>query len=250
MRRSISFLLSILFLLTGCDTVKDEVMVMGHRGAMGYETENTLASVQKALDLGADGVEIDLFRIKSGELVVFHDQRVDRLTNGTGNIEAYNTLDVKSLLLEGNHRIPVLQDVLELVDRQCILNIELKGTDMSADVAYVLRYYVEKEGWQYDDFIVSGFEWEALGKLKKLNPKVPIALLTEEDPLDAIATAKRMNALAINPEYTTLTKENVRQMQNSGLKVLTWTVNSPDDVEKVRKLGVDGIITDFPDRIK
>lgn len=250
MRRCIFFFLIALFVFTGCDISRSEVMVIGHRGAMGYETENTLASVQKALDLGADAVEVDIFGIKSGELVVFHDQRVDRLTNGVGNIEEYNILDLKSLLLDGNQRIPVLQDVLKLVNRQCILNIELKGTDIAADVEYVLRYYVEKEGWRYDDFIISGFGWEELEKLRELNREIPIALLTEEDPLDAVGRAKRLNAVAINPEYTTLTKENVKQIQNSGLKVLTWTVNDPEDVARVRKLQVDGIITDFPDRVK
>lgn len=249
MRRFTFFLFWVLLLLTGC-TVHDDVMVIGHRGAMGYETENTLASVQKALDLGADAVEIDVFRIRSGELVVFHDQKVDRLTNGGGNIEEYDILDVKSLLLEGNHRIPILQDVLKLVNRQCILNIELKSTDMSAEIDHVLRYYVDKEGWQYDDFIVSGFKWNELTELRKRNRNIPIALLTGEDPLDAIGPAKRLGAVAINPEYTQLTEENVQQVQNSGFKVFAWTVNDPEDIAKVRKTGVDGIITDFPDRAR
>ncbi|MGB5238078.1 MAG: glycerophosphodiester phosphodiesterase, partial [Flavobacteriaceae bacterium] len=106
-----------------------EPLVIGHRGAMGHETENTLASVQKALDLGVDMIEIDVFNIRSGETVVFHDERLERLSNGGGRIEEYNIVAVKNLTLRGNHRIPQLQDVLKLVDKKVNLNIELKGAD-------------------------------------------------------------------------------------------------------------------------
>ncbi|HSR60172.1 MAG TPA: glycerophosphodiester phosphodiesterase family protein, partial [Robiginitalea sp.] len=94
---------------------------------MGYETENTLASVQKALDLDADMIEIDVFKIKTGEIFVFHDETVDRLANSGGRIEDYNEFDLKQLTLEGGHKIPMLQDVLKLIAHRVPLNIELKG---------------------------------------------------------------------------------------------------------------------------
>ena len=113
----------------------NEPLVIGHRGAMGHETENTLASVQKALDLGVDGIEIDVFNIQSGETVVFHDERVDRLANGGGKIEEYNYVDLLRLTLDGNHKIPMLQDVLKMIENKVLLNIELKGAGTADRVA-------------------------------------------------------------------------------------------------------------------
>ena len=250
MHRFVSFFLCTLFCLSGCDTTENRIMVIGHRGAKGYETENTLASVQKALELEVDMVHIDLFRIKSGELVVFHDRHVDELTNGTGDVEEYNILDIKSLLLDGNHRIPTLQDVLELIDRRCRLNIELRGTDMAGKVDYMLRHYIEEKGWKADDFLISGSDRHELGEFRKLNPAIPIALMTGEDPSKVVGTARLLGAVAIDAEYTVLTEENIRKARHAGFKVFARTVNLPEDIAAVRKSGVDGIITDFPDRIR
>ena len=102
-------------------------LVIGHRGAMGYETENTIASIEKAIELGVSMIEIDVLRIKSGELMVFHDKRVDRLTNGAGEIEDYYMSDVLALNLVGGHKIPTLQQVLKAVDGRVKINIELKA---------------------------------------------------------------------------------------------------------------------------
>src|SRR5690554_3285334 len=95
--------LLIAILILSCKDM-NKPLVIGHRGAMGHETENTLASVQKALDLGVDMLEIDVFKIRSGEMVVFHDDTVDRLTDGTGKIESYNYSDLQELNLKGNHK--------------------------------------------------------------------------------------------------------------------------------------------------
>ena len=102
---------------------KKEPLVIGHRGAMGHETENTLASIQKALDLGVDMIEIDVFKIQSGEIVVFHDERLERLSNAAGKIEEYNMFDLNKVILDGNHKIPMLQDVLKLIDNNARLTL-------------------------------------------------------------------------------------------------------------------------------
>ena len=95
-----------MLLFNSCGMMRSEPLVIGHRGAMGHETENTLVSIQKAMDLGVDMIEIDVFKIRSGEIVVFHDDKVDRLADGTGDIEEYNMVDLKQLTLEGGHKIP------------------------------------------------------------------------------------------------------------------------------------------------
>ena len=251
MRKPIFFILifTLLFLTSNCSEGQKETLIIGHRGAMGYETENTLASIEKALELGVDMIEIDVFKIKSGETVVFHDDRVGRLTNGAGNIEEYNIVDLKALTLDGGHKIPMLQDVLKLIDGKCELNIELKGENTAERVDYILDYYIEKNSWDKEDFVISSFNWDELRKFRELDKDIKIGVLTEEDPLNAIETAKELNAVAIHPDFSTLDKAKVEQMQKEGFKVYTWTVNDEGDIQKMKSFGVDGIITNYPDRV-
>lgn len=243
------------FLLLGiafqsCSDMFKKPLVIGHRGAMGHETENTLASVQKALDLGVDMIEIDVFRIRSGEIMVFHDVRVDRLTNGVGEIEKYNVVQAKNLKLEGDQRIPLLQEVLRLVDKKARLNIELKGVNTTDRVNFIIESYIENQGWKSDDFLISSFIWDELKQFRKINQEVPLAVLTEGNPLEAIPIAKELGAEAINPYYLTLNEEILNQIHEAGFKVYTWTVNDPEEISRMKKMGVDGIISDFPERLK
>lgn len=245
MNKLILILISVLT-LASCNM--KQPLVIGHRGAMGHETENTLASIQKAIDLGVDMIEIDVFKIKSGEIVVFHDETVDRLTNGPGRIENYNYIDLKKLVVDGGHKIPMLQDVLKLIDNKVALNIELKGDDTADRVNYIMNYYIEKNGWSPENFIISSFKWDELTEMRRLNPNVQIAVLTEENPVDAISVAKELNAVAINPYYKRLDLENVNEIREAGLKIYVWTVNEDFDIDAMKQLGVDGIITNYPER--
>ncbi|MEQ5790307.1 glycerophosphodiester phosphodiesterase [Muricauda sp. NFXS6] len=225
-------------------------LVIGHRGAMGHETENTLASVQKAMELGVDMIEIDVFNISSGETVVFHDEKVDRLANSTGNIEEYNIVQVRQLTLQGGHKIPMLQDVLKLMNNKVALNIELKGGGTANRVNHIVNYYIEKEGWSLENFVISSFKWDELRAIRDINKDIKIAVLTEKDPLEAIEVAKELNAVAINPHFKALTRENTAKIQSEGFKVYTWTVNEPEDIKRMIEFGVDGIITNYPERVK
>lgn len=242
--------LSLLLTLTACKPMNssDDFLVIGHRGAMGYVTENTVASVEKAIDLGVPMVEIDVFRIRSGELMVFHDDRVDELTNGAGAIEDMFVTEVKGLTLKGGHQIPMLQEVLDAVDARISMNIELKGAGTAAAVNQVVNYYVQHRGWKLDQFVISSFRWDELEAIRELNPEVAIAVLTEENPIDAIATAERLSAIAINPWYKNLTAEQVTAIHDKGFKVFTYTVNEPEEINQMKSIGVDGIFCNYPDR--
>lgn len=228
----------------------NKILVIGHRGAMGHETENTLASVQKAMDLEVDMIEIDVFKIESGEIAVFHDERVERLSNGGGKIEEYNIVDMKQLILDGGHKIPLLQDVLKLINNKVALNIELKGANTADRVNFIVQHYIDDQGWEPDKFLISSFNWEELREMRKLNPEIAIAILTDNDPLEAISIAKELGASAINPDYKKLTPENVQKIKEAGLNIYSWTVNEPRDIQLVKEMGVDGIFTDFPERIR
>ncbi len=236
--------------LSSCNDMSNEIMVIGHRGAMGHETENSLPSIQKALDLGVDMIEIDVFKIASGEILVFHDERVDRLTNGGGKIEEYNIVDAKKLILDGNHPIPMLQEVLRLVDKQAKLNIELKGANQADRVNFIIETYIERNGWTLDQFLISSFNWDELRSFRSFNPDIAIGVLVEGDPLKAIPVAKELNAVAINPNFGQLNEEVVDSIHQAGFKVYTWTVNNPEEISRMKDYGVDGIFSDYPERIR
>ncbi len=238
-----------LIILTSCMEEK-KLLVIGHRGAMGHETENTLASVQKALDLGVDMIEIDVFNVASGETVVFHDETLDRLGNAGGKIEEWSYFELRRVILDGGHQIPMLQDVLKLVDNKVRLNIELKGDGTVNRVNFITEYYIKERGWTLDNFLISSFKWDELREMRKKNPDIPIAILTEKDPLGAISIAKELNAEAINPNFKMLTPENSLAIQEAGFKIYPWTVNEPEDIMTMKSLGVDGIITNFPERVR
>lgn len=240
-----------LSILSSCTMENEKILVIGHRGAMGYETENTLASVQKAMDLGADMIEIDVFKIKSGEIVVFHDETLDRISNAPGKIEEYYISQLNQVILDGNHRIPMLQDVLKLIDNKVPLNIELKGANTADRVNFITDYYIKQRGWSAENFVISSFDWDQLKQMRSFNANIAIAVLTEDENMDeAIALAKELNAVAVNPWFKTLTQEKVNQIQDEGFKVYTYTVNEPEDLQKMVDFGVDGIFTNYPDRIQ
>ncbi|MDG2396730.1 MAG: glycerophosphodiester phosphodiesterase family protein [Flavobacteriaceae bacterium] len=222
--------------------------VIGHRGAKGYFPENTLLSVSKAIEFGVDAVEVDVFLCASGELVVFHDKKVDRLTNGYGNIEQLTLDSIKKLKVLDSEKIPTLNEVLDLIDSRILINIELKGQNTAIPTAILLRELFLSSKWTPDKVIISSFIWEELKIFSNQKTSVKIAVLTEEDPIKAINIAKELNAIAINPKFTLLNNENVSIIKENGFQIHTWTVNSIEDINKMRLFGVDAIITDYPDR--
>jgi glycerophosphoryl diester phosphodiesterase len=175
---------------------------------------------------------------------------VDRLTNGAGLIQEYNFFDLKKLILDGGHQIPKLQDVIKHINGRADLNIEIKGTRIADNIHQIVTGYSKKPEWSEEQFIVSSFDWEELRAYRELSPLGRIAVLTEGDPLEAIDVARELKAEAINPHFTQLNAENVAKLHEAGFKVYTWTVNDPSDFQKLSAMGVDGVFSDYPDRMK
>ena len=229
---------------------QNSILNIGHRGAKGHVAENTIASIKKAIELGADGIEIDVFRCLTGEIVLFHDKTLDNLSNGTGYIEEKSLSELKELnILGSKHSIPTLEEVIKSIGKEVFLNIELKGPDTSKGSLEMVNKYVKTGKIKLSNILFSSFNWKELSKLRSLDSDVKIALITGEDPMDAISPALTLNAIAINPNYKKLNKDNVQKIFSSGLKIYTWTVNNKLDIIKVKSLKVNGIITDFPERI-
>ena len=228
---------------------QNKILNIGHRGAKGHVAENTIESIKEAIRLRADGVEIDVFRCKSGEIVLFHDKTLDKLTDGKGKIENKTLTEIKKIkVLDSQYSIPTLDEVLKLIGREFFLNIELKGSNTSKRSYELVKYYIDKKVINPKNILFSSFNWEELKKLRKLSNDINIALLTEDSPLMAINSAKELNAVAINPNFNDLNIDIVNKIKNSGLDIYTWTVNKKKDIERIKKLNVSGIITDYPDR--
>ncbi|WP_027881002.1 glycerophosphodiester phosphodiesterase [Mesoflavibacter zeaxanthinifaciens] len=222
---------------------------VGHRGVKGYISENTLPSIQKALDLNVDGIEIDVHLCASGELVVFHDFTLDRMTNGTGEIGKQTLSQLQNLLVDGKYKIPMLTEVLDLIKAKCLLNIELKGEKTALPTVKLLHQYFDKGTWTYNDILISSFQRKELEAVYNFDKKMPLGVLTKASVNASIRFAKTIEAVAIHPNFALLSKNNVKEAQNEGFKVNAWTVNDYESIERIKSYGVDAIISDYPDRI-
>jgi glycerophosphoryl diester phosphodiesterase len=225
------------------------MLKIGHRGAAGYEPENTLKSFQKALELNADGIELDVHLSADGHIVVIHDETIDRTTNGKGFVNTLSLSELKSFLIDGKLEIPTLIEVFDLIDKKCLINVELKGVGTASKVVALIEEYISDKNWNYENFIISSFEWNMLEEVHNLNPQIAIGVLTEEDLDKALAFAEGIKASAINPDYQLLTLENTKKIQEKGFQVFPWTVNTAEDIQKIKSYNVDGIISDFSDKL-
>lgn len=227
-----------------------EPLIIGHRGAKGHAAENTLPSIKKAIELGVDGIEIDVFICGTGELVVFHDKTLDKLTDSMGYIEELSLDSIRKITVLDQAPIPTLSEVLDEVSGKVFLNIELKGEGTARPTNDLLQQYFNQGKLKPSEVFISSFNWTELRLFFEVNKKVPVAVLIEDkDPLKALGVAKELNAMAINPNQKTLTLENVTQIKEAGFKIYPWTVNLTEDIQRMKELKVDGIITDFPERI-
>jgi len=225
------------------------MLKIGHRGASGYEPENTLASFQKAIELHVDQIELDVHLSADDELMVIHDETIDRVTDESGQVKEFTVPELKRFRIDKKHDIPTLSEVLDLVDQKCGVNIEIKSFEATEKVVELIEEYVDEKRWNYNQFIVSSFNWNALEQVYILNPSIRIAVLTETNLDLAVAFAETILATAVNPYFHLLTAENTAEMQTAGFLVFPWTVNETEDIKKMKSFNVDGIISDFPDRI-
>jgi glycerophosphoryl diester phosphodiesterase len=225
------------------------MLKIGHRGAKGYAPENTLLSFQKAIEMGVDGIELDVHLSADGEIMVIHDATIDRTTNGQGIVNSLSLRELKSFRIEKEHEIPTLIEVLNLVNKRCIINIELKGKGTAIPVVALIEKYVLEKNWQYPHFLISSFDWVSLLDIHLAKPLIPLGVLTEYDVDLAFAFAKYIQAQSIHSYFHLLSKEKTAKMQEEGLQVIAWTVNEEEDIQKIKSFHINGIITDYPDRI-
>ncbi len=155
--------------------MKKEIICFAHRGASGYAPENTLTAFKKALELNAPWAELDVYTIEN-ELVVFHDDRMERVTNGLGYIEKHSLSDLRKLKVKKQDKIPYLREVLDLADKQMNFNIELKGINTAEPVVKLIHSYLAK-GWKKEQFLISSFNHIELAKIHELDSELKTGAL-------------------------------------------------------------------------
>lgn len=223
------------------------MLCIGHRGAMGHEPENTLLSIRKALSLGVDAVEIDVYNVEDN-LVVIHDRNLSRTTNGTGYLESRSFAYLRSLDAGKGEQIPTLKEVIDTVNKQAVINIELKGSNTARFVVDLIQEYFS-QGWSESDFVVSSFNHDELHQVKSLDPQIKTGMLIYGLPWEYIKTAQKLQVDIVIASLDFATSELIDAVHQHNLPVWIYTVNQPDDINRLRALKVDAIFTNYPERV-
>jgi glycerophosphoryl diester phosphodiesterase len=214
---------------------------IGHRGARAYEPENTIRSFKKAIEISVDAVELDVRETKDGQLIVIHDPDVKRTTDGNGLVSELTLKEIKGFSTEKGEKIPTLEEALDFLDKKVKVLIELKEAGVEKEVlALVHEKRLEK------NVIVTSFLEDALRKVRELDKDIETGLIyaRHKNPLKAALELKAQYLVAF---YRFTHTANVQKAHENGLKVIVWTVNTPEEAAEMAKKGVDGIASDKPD---
>jgi len=226
---------------------KKRLLCIGHRGAMGHAPENTLLSFRKALELGAPCVEADVYNV-DGNLMVFHDDRLERTTNGSGYLLDHDFDYLRSLDAGNGERIPTLGEVFETVDLRAGVNIELKGPGTARPVVEFIST-LRKYGWRDDLILVSSFKHRELEEVRRIDPRIRLGVLVAGLPMDDAAFAAELGAYSVHLSLKSVKRKFVDDAHSRGLRVFVFTVNNPKDIRRMEGFGVDGVFTNYPERI-
>jgi glycerophosphoryl diester phosphodiesterase len=234
--------------------IQPRPLVIGHRGASADAPENTLAAFRLAEAQGADGIELDVMRCASGEIVVFHDDDLVRLGKRAGLTRKLGMSELRTIDLGGGERIPELGQVFDAIGPELLVNVELKSAPTWAErvrddglargVAELLR--ARGVG---DRVIVSSFDPLLLGRFRKVAPEIATGLLFAHDqarPLKNAWAAPLLRPVALHPEAALVDAVAMTRWRDQKLAVNVWTVDDPAELKCLAALGVDGLITNRP----
>ncbi|WP_088188772.1 glycerophosphodiester phosphodiesterase [Desulfosporosinus sp. FKA] len=227
--------------------------IIGHRGAAGSAPENTLVAFEKGLEYGVDGFEFDVQLSKDGEIVICHDERVDRTSDGVGWVKDFSLKELKQLnfgvAFEKYAPIPTLYELLAMLKgRSLTLNVEIKtGLIPYPGIVGKVVKLLDKFGVT-DQSIISSFEHKTIVEVIKNHPQISTGLLYECGPINPWIYAQNLGAVNLHPHFAFVNPELVSESHSRGIGINTWTVNEPWQMEHVLESGVDMIITNYPER--
>ncbi|POG55854.1 glycerophosphodiester phosphodiesterase [Haloferax marisrubri] len=212
--------------------------VIGHRGCPALAPENTLAAFDAAAKR-LDWVELDVRRCGSGELVVFHDETLDRVTGAPGRVAETTLAELQALTIgDSDESIPTLAAVFDALPDRVAVNVELKEAGLAADLAAIV-------GDAGNEILVSSFDAEALREVRETTA-LPAAFLFAADWESALSVAADLDCAAVHPHYDLLSSARVEEAHDRGFEVNAWTVPDREVARRFREYGVDGVIVDDP----
>ena len=226
-----------------------KIPIIAHRGASGYQPENTLAAFKSALDLQADAIELDVQVCKTGEVLVFHDKRIKRITGARGKIKKQTLAGLRKLDAGKGEHIPTLKETLDYLDAKIDMNVELKGKDSALATALVIRNSIRTGHWKAENFFVSSFFYRELRRFHEICPEVSIGLLYNRRPKKLKRKIKLFDPVSVHLNVQYIKEKWVRLAHDHGLKVYIWTVDDPEIAKLLINAGVDGFFSNYPDRL-
>lgn len=232
----------------------DNVKVIAHRGGRMWAPENTMAAFRKSLELGVDGIELDVQRCASGELVVIHDEDLERTTNGVGLVGDINYDEIHRLSAGQwfdreftDEKVPLLSEVFDLIGGRLTINVEIKNSPVAyPGIEEELLELLESYGHK-DKIIVSSFDHFVLQRMHELDPTILLALLVDAVLVDMPQYAARFGAKYFHPCFSSCREEVIAEAHQAGMLVNAWTVNKRREWSMALKMGMDGLVTDDPE---
>jgi glycerophosphoryl diester phosphodiesterase len=225
------------------------VLRIGHRGACGYAPENTVASIEQAIALRCAFAEVDIQRTSDDELVLLHDERVNRTTNGRGYVSDLTLSDIRKLDAGGGQSPPTLGDVLQAANGRIGLLLELKTRGLAYDTCAIVRASGFNRPVIYASFLQEELQHVRRTDPNAQTPNAQTMILFTRLPTNPGAAAATLHATHVGLRLNTVTKPLVMALHKKGLIVFAYTCNRPAEIYTVTMLGVDGIISDFPDLV-
>lgn len=222
------------------------MLVIGHRGAAGHCPENTISSVQKAVELGVDYVEVDVQATKDGEIVVFHDTVLDRVTNGRGRLVDHTYRELReNVLVLGRERIPTFAEVCSVVrDGGAGMYVEIKVTGIEEKVVEIVNRMFEPARC-----LVASFIHPVIARINAIEPALNGILLFNCAPVRLRSLVKETGCTYLGMSLECLDRALVKGAHESGLGALVYTVDDERQIREMIDLNVDGIVSNYPDRV-
>ena len=236
------------------ETKTKKIIVTGHRGASGHAPENTLSAMRIAIEMGADFSELDVQETADGEIILLHDATLTKTCGIEKNIWEVNYADLKGLDAGSwfseefkNEPIPTLKEVIDLVKGKMKLNIEMKANKHEKMLAERTLKVVTDNNF-LDQVIFTSFKFDEIRKIRELNKEAKVGYIFGRMPEDVDVFSEDVDLLSVN--IKTVDAAFMKKAKTAGMEVAVWTVNKPEDMKRMIDLGVDDIITNYPDVLR
>lgn len=222
------------------------MLVIGHRGAAGRALENTIESISCAIEMGADYIEIDVQPTRDGRLVVFHDRTLRRLTGLHGYVRDYTFLELtEKANLSDRQKIPSFEEICDLVAKTNVgLYVEIKSAGIESAILKTLCKYFDMSSC-----LIGSFYHRSILKVKQIDPTVKTIALMEGVPVTTRNIVRDAQCNYLGLGIGSLDEQQIREVRSEGCGVMVWTVDDVDELPLLCELGIDGVVSNFPDKI-